>query len=83
MNRQETRPYTWATFAGAWGYMTAAVAFYCGFAEITNEVYHRKVLPLGATRDDSEHWGVASCPGKYIPLMARMSRPASASSVLP
>jgi hypothetical protein len=23
------------------------VAFYCGFAELTNEVYHRIVLPLG------------------------------------
>jgi succinate-acetate transporter protein len=25
-------------FAGAWGIWTAAVAFYCGFAELTNEV---------------------------------------------
>jgi len=52
-------------FAGGWGIWTGAVAFYAGGAELTNEVYHRRVLPLGAVQE--LHWGNA-IPGLGLPL---------------
>lgn len=33
--------------AGWWGLWTAAVAFYCGSADLLNEVWGRVLLPVG------------------------------------
>lgn len=33
--------------AGWWGLWTAAVAFYCGAADLLNEVWGRVLLPIG------------------------------------
>ena len=57
---------TFTQVSGVWGLWTAAVAFYCGVAELTNEVYHRRVLPLGVLSGEP-HWGNA-CPGLGVPL---------------